>query len=367
MTSFRGKSLAEARDREDVRYRYVPIYPSSPHPDNGSLLYLADGRILVKDSYVDISETYIVPAEHLRPYDGKRPDDVYRLCDESRNWLEEAVERYSQSANAPGARGQRNHRVEESTNNVDQGPVSDEGGDAPGDGSEDATKNDSEEALRGEIDGPVGDATQSSAIIHNGGSDRGSKEVVTIAGASGSNAEDTSPTIADNSGEPERSGLEPTWTGGANPVQYQQLGAINLSDDGSTSGDSTFEEYGGSSSSTGEGGAALEGEGRRNSSVPASSGNLCSLINNYENGRERDSGLVSHGDVDVPGPSYGRVAANHGNPKRNGRMDRKREKNRKKRERRKQRKMDTRLEDARAEQEPLPPLPWFSGIGGCIL
>ncbi|KAK1763109.1 hypothetical protein QBC33DRAFT_550406 [Phialemonium atrogriseum] len=69
ITSFREVDLSvkHAHSRT-VRLEYLPIHPSSTHPDNGTLLYLREGRSLPKKSYINTKAPYTLPFSMLEIY-----------------------------------------------------------------------------------------------------------------------------------------------------------------------------------------------------------------------------------------------------------------------------------------------------------
>lgn len=68
ITSFGGTDLS-VRHARDTRARadHLPIHPSNAHPDNGMCLYLADDKLLSKNSYVKIKPYRTISTALLRP------------------------------------------------------------------------------------------------------------------------------------------------------------------------------------------------------------------------------------------------------------------------------------------------------------
>ncbi|KAI8631301.1 hypothetical protein F5Y19DRAFT_26106 [Xylariaceae sp. FL1651] len=84
ITSFRGRDLVKKFPQpSDLRESYLPIKPSSAHPDHGVLLVLADNRQeLSKKSYVGTRKVFKVPLTALHRYDEISTRD-YCLSNES--------------------------------------------------------------------------------------------------------------------------------------------------------------------------------------------------------------------------------------------------------------------------------------------
>ncbi|PVH94443.1 hypothetical protein DM02DRAFT_539458 [Periconia macrospinosa] len=72
MTSFGGQDLQRRHPNSDrMRSHYLPVHPSSPHPDNGSLLYLREDALLSRNSYIITAPRRTIKAALLRPYKGQ--------------------------------------------------------------------------------------------------------------------------------------------------------------------------------------------------------------------------------------------------------------------------------------------------------
>ncbi|KAK8000826.1 hypothetical protein PG990_013426 [Apiospora arundinis] len=78
LTSFDQMDLEDRfRDNAKMQKNYLPIFPSSPHPDNQKLLRLENESLtLRKNSYVNTRTSYEVDIEFLHPYEHRGPDYV---------------------------------------------------------------------------------------------------------------------------------------------------------------------------------------------------------------------------------------------------------------------------------------------------
>ena len=77
-----------------VRGRYLPIFPSAAHPDNGILLRLQrEGTQLRKKSYIKTEPQYVVDVALLVPYDAADSGRTYKLNPDSYTVLVRCIQR----------------------------------------------------------------------------------------------------------------------------------------------------------------------------------------------------------------------------------------------------------------------------------
>ena len=87
--------------------RFVPIEPSEPHPDTGTILCTGPGarKRLPSDPHVDIGESTLVPYGALRDYNGARNGrEKLSLTPESYVQLAEMWASWEAAESAPGSR-----------------------------------------------------------------------------------------------------------------------------------------------------------------------------------------------------------------------------------------------------------------------
>jgi hypothetical protein len=70
MSSFRGVNLRHKGFNQNFRRRQLPVSPTEPHPDHGTLLYLRNGHVMDRNSYVNTYRRHEVNIEHLERYPG---------------------------------------------------------------------------------------------------------------------------------------------------------------------------------------------------------------------------------------------------------------------------------------------------------
>ncbi|KAA6410298.1 MAG: hypothetical protein FRX48_05719 [Lasallia pustulata] len=84
LTSFRGRSVHKRFPRQPkMRAKYLPIHPRQQIDSNGIQLHLANGVVLRKHSYVNISKLYTVHISMLRRYNRDFPANHYQLGKQS--------------------------------------------------------------------------------------------------------------------------------------------------------------------------------------------------------------------------------------------------------------------------------------------
>ncbi|KAI1330031.1 hypothetical protein F5Y16DRAFT_364734 [Xylariaceae sp. FL0255] len=76
ITSFNNSGSLETKwTQASLRHHYLPVVPSSPHPDNGILLDIQGGRhTLRKPCWVNTRSLRSVPLAALQPYSRREPD-----------------------------------------------------------------------------------------------------------------------------------------------------------------------------------------------------------------------------------------------------------------------------------------------------
>jgi hypothetical protein len=68
ITSFGGRDLQKKHPKNArVRSHHLPIHPSNPHPDNGSILFLKDNALLPRNSYIKTKPQRTIKSFLLRP------------------------------------------------------------------------------------------------------------------------------------------------------------------------------------------------------------------------------------------------------------------------------------------------------------
>ncbi|KAH6648270.1 hypothetical protein BKA67DRAFT_358591 [Truncatella angustata] len=78
MTSFGDTDLVERHKHARKRRPYLPVFPASPHPDNGIILYLEDLSLpLHRNGWIDTSEPLTVRFDSLIPYN--EPEEDFTL------------------------------------------------------------------------------------------------------------------------------------------------------------------------------------------------------------------------------------------------------------------------------------------------
>lgn len=82
MTSFGGTNILDKFLNPKPRRPYLPIYPTSPHPDTAAQLFLEKRRVLSRESYVNTRDKHTVPFDILVAY-RPDPDTRYALTRES--------------------------------------------------------------------------------------------------------------------------------------------------------------------------------------------------------------------------------------------------------------------------------------------
>ena len=84
LTSFKGRSVHKRFPRQPkMRAEYIPIHPRQQIVPNGIQLHLANGVVLMKHSYVNISKIYTVHISMLRRYNWDFPANHYQLGKQS--------------------------------------------------------------------------------------------------------------------------------------------------------------------------------------------------------------------------------------------------------------------------------------------
>ncbi|KXX74695.1 hypothetical protein MMYC01_207952 [Madurella mycetomatis] len=84
LTSF-GETdiLAKFPNKPRLRRAYLPIHPTSPHPDTALQLHLKKPAVLRRKTYANTREQHTVPFDILRSYDRQDPKARYALTSDS--------------------------------------------------------------------------------------------------------------------------------------------------------------------------------------------------------------------------------------------------------------------------------------------
>lgn len=82
LTSFGETDIVDKHPRLETRRTYLPIHPS-PHPDTNVQLFLENGAMLRKNSYINTRDKHTIPLDILIAYDRRDQNTRYVLKSES--------------------------------------------------------------------------------------------------------------------------------------------------------------------------------------------------------------------------------------------------------------------------------------------